>query len=66
MSTGEIIRRSVEGYRPNEEEVLLTALADELKRSVRDARKALSAAQAEIRQTLEHFAAHRRLADKPA
>jgi hypothetical protein len=66
MSAGEIIRRSVERYRPNDEEAVLTALADELERSARETRKALAAARAEVRQTLAHFEARRRAAGKAA
>ena len=66
LSAGEVIRRSVEGFRPNEEEAVLSALADELERSAKATRKALSAARNEVRQTLDHLAARRRLANKAA
>lgn len=57
VSAGEIIRRAVESYRHNDEEVVLNALADELDRSVREARHALKDALAETRRTIEHFSA---------
>ena len=66
MSAGEIIRRSVEDYRPNEEEAVLTALADELERSAKQTRKALTAARGELRQTLDYLAARRKPASKAA
>ena len=57
VSAGEVIRRAVESYRHNDEELVLNALADELDRSVKEARHALKDALAETRRTLEHFAA---------
>ena len=66
MSAGEIIRRSVEDYRPNEEEAVLTALADELERSAKQTRKALAAARGELRQTLDYLASRRKPASKAA
>jgi hypothetical protein len=57
VSAGEVIRRAVENYRHNDEEVVLNALADELDRSVKEARHALKEALAETRRTIEHFAA---------
>jgi len=66
LSAGEVIRRSVESYRPNEEEALLEALAGELERSVRETRKALGSARAEVRQTLNYFASRRRPAVRAA
>jgi hypothetical protein len=57
VSAGEVIRRAVEGYRHNDEEIVLTALADELDRAVKEARHALKDALRETRRTLEHFAA---------
>lgn len=56
VSTGEVIRRAVESYRHNNEEIVLNALADELNRSVKEARHALKDALAETRRTIEHFA----------
>ncbi len=66
LSASEIMRRSVEGFRPSEEEAVLAALADELERSARATRKALAAARNEVRQTLDYFAARRRIATKAA
>jgi len=57
VSAGEVIRRAVEGYRHNDEEIVLNALADELNRAVKEARQALKDALRETRRTLEHFAA---------
>ncbi len=57
VSAGEVIRRAVEGYRHNDEEAVLNALADELDRSVKEARLALKDALVETRRTVEHFAA---------
>lgn len=57
VSAGEVIRRAVESYRHNDEEAVLNALADELDRSVKEARHTLKEALAETRRTIEHFAA---------
>ncbi len=57
VSAGEVIRRAAEGYRHNDEEIVLNALADELDRAVKEARHALKDALGETRRTLEHFAA---------
>jgi hypothetical protein len=57
VSAGEVVRRAVEGYRHNDEEIVLNALADELDRSIKEARHALKDALGETRRTLEHFAA---------
>ena len=57
VSAGEIIRRAVESYRHNDEEIVLAALADELDRSVKEARHALKDALTETRRTIAHFAA---------
>ena len=57
VSAGEVIRRAVENYRHNDEEAILNALADELDRSIKEARHALKEALAETRRTVEHFAA---------
>ena len=57
VSAGEVIRRAVEGYRHNDEEIVLNALADELDRAVKEARHALKDALGETRRTIEHFAA---------
>lgn len=57
LSAGEIIRRAVESYRHNDEEIVLNALADELERAVKEARHALKDALGETRRTIEHFAA---------
>ena len=57
LSAGEVIRRAVENYRPNEEEMGLNALGDELDRAVKGTRKAIKEALAETQRTLDHFAA---------
>ena len=57
LSAGEVIRRAVESYRSNEEEMVLNALADELERAVKEARKAIKDALSETQRTLDHFAA---------
>jgi hypothetical protein len=66
MSAGEVIRRSVEDYRPNEEEAVLSAFADELERSARNTRKALQEARAEVRDTLDSLSARRKQNSKAA
>jgi hypothetical protein len=66
LSAGEIVRRAVDTYRPNDDEPLLNALADELVRSVRESRKALKEALSEVRKTLDHFTAKRSPARKAA
>ena len=66
LSAGEIVRRAVDTYRPNDDELLLNALADELGRSVRDSRKALKEALNEVNKTLNHFAVKRLPAKKAA
>ena len=60
VSAGEVVRRAVESYRHNDEEIVLNALADELDRAVKEARHALKDALGETRRTLEHFAAKAR------
>ena len=62
LSAGEVIRRSVQDYRPSDEEAVLGALADELERSAKETRKALAAAHQELRQTLDYLGARRRKA----
>ena len=57
VSAGEVIRRAVEGYRHNDEEIVFNALADELNRAVKEVRHALKGALSETRRTLDHFAA---------
>ena len=57
VSAGEVVRRAVESYRHNDEELVLNALADELDRAVKEARYALKDALGETRRTLDHFAA---------
>jgi len=51
LSAGEVIRRAVESYRTGDEERLLDALADELDRSVKEARKSIKGALDELRRT---------------
>ncbi|MBM3356341.1 MAG: hypothetical protein FJY54_01245 [Betaproteobacteria bacterium] len=59
LSMGEMVRRSVESYRSEEDTALLERLAKELEVSSRDAMRALREAEAEVRKTLAHFAARR-------
>lgn len=59
LSMGEMVRRSVEGYRSEEDTALLERLVKELEASSRDAMRALRQAEAEVRKTLAHFAARR-------
>ncbi|MDO9371196.1 MAG: hypothetical protein Q7U07_01185 [Gammaproteobacteria bacterium] len=59
LSTGEIVRRAMESYRPGNDDALLNALADELEKSSKQARKALREAHAELGKTLDYFAAKR-------
>jgi len=66
MSAGEIVRRAVESYRHNDEELVLNALADELDRAVKEARHALKDALGETRRTLDHFAAKARSGQRRA
>jgi signal transduction histidine kinase len=55
VSAGEVIRRAVESYRHNDEELTLNAIADELDRAVKEARHALKDALMETRRTVEHL-----------
>ena len=59
LSMGEMVRRSVESYRSEEDTALLEKLVKELEASSRDAMRALREAEAEVRKTLAHFAARR-------
>lgn len=59
LSMGEMVRRSVESYRSEEDAALLERLVKELEASSRDAMRALRQAEAEVRKTLAHFAARR-------
>ncbi|MBI2296545.1 MAG: hypothetical protein HYU76_11085 [Betaproteobacteria bacterium] len=59
LSMGEMVRRSVESYRSEEDTALLERLVKELETSSRDAMRALREAEAEVRKTLAHFAARR-------
>ena len=52
LSVAELVRRSAEGLRPGADEHVLSALADELQRSVKESRAALRAALAETQATL--------------
>lgn len=55
LSAGEVVRRAVDGYQAEGDEALLTALAEELERSVKEARVALKSALAETRETLDQL-----------
>lgn len=61
ISVGELIRRQFD-RKPSEEDRLLSALAEELKRSAAEARTALSDALAEVEQTLRIFEERRKKA----
>ena len=52
LSVAELVRRSAEGLRPGVDEQVLSSLAVELQRSVRESRLALRAALAETQATL--------------
>lgn len=59
LSMGEMVRRSVESYRSEEDTALLERLVKELEASSQEATRALRQAEAEVRKTLAHFAARR-------
>ena len=59
LSMGEMVRRSVESYRSEEETALLDKMVGELNTSSREAMRALREAEAEVRKTLAHFVAKR-------
>lgn len=65
LSMGEIVRRSVEAYRSEEDAVLLERLVKELESSSQEATRALRQAEAEVRKTLAQFAARREKAAWP-
>lgn len=60
LSMGEMVRRSVEAYRAEEDEKLLERLLDRVNLSSAEAAKALGDAEAEVRVTLRHFARQRK------
>lgn len=60
LSVAELVRRSAEGLRPGADEQVLSSLADELQRSVRESRAALRAALAETQATLAQLGRGRR------
>lgn len=66
LSAGEVVRRAVEGYQAGGDEALLMALAEELERSVKEARIALKSALIETRATLDHLEKTRAAARKAA
>ena len=66
LSAGEVVRRAVEVYQSGSDDALLIALAEELERSVKDARMALKSALAETRETLQHLEKTRSAARKAA
>lgn len=59
LSMGEMVRRSVESYRSEEDTALLGRLVKEFEASSRHAMRALREAEAEVRKTLTHFATRR-------
>lgn len=59
LSMGEMVRRSVESYRSEDDTALLDRLVRELEASSREAMRALREAEAEARKTLAHFEARR-------
>jgi hypothetical protein len=60
LSVAELVRRSAEGLRPGADEQVLSSLAAELQRSVRESRVALRAALAETQATLAQLGKGRR------
>lgn len=62
VTSSELIRLAVEAYDPSLDMSLLDAFADELERSVREARAALDAAHQEVALMLAEKAAQRRAA----
>jgi hypothetical protein len=60
LSVAELVRRSAEGLRLGADEQVLSALADELQRSVKESRAALRAALAETQVTLAQLGKGRR------
>ena len=60
LSVAELVRRSAEGLRPGADEQVLSALADELRRSVKESRAALRAALSEAQATLAQLSKRRR------
>jgi hypothetical protein len=61
LSAGEVVRRAVESYRSDDEERVLDALADELARSAKEARKAIKEALDELRRTRAQLAGPERV-----
>jgi hypothetical protein len=60
LSAGEMVRRAVENYRPDDdEESILGALADELINAAAESRALLEEALKELGETREYFAARR-------
>ena len=60
LSAGEMVRRAVENFRPDgDEEALLGALADELKKAAEESRSSLEEALKELNETRDYFAARR-------
>lgn len=66
LSAGEVVRRAVASYRSDDEERMLDALADELTRSVKDARKAIREALDELRRTRAQLSGRTRTQPKAA
>jgi hypothetical protein len=60
LSAGEVVRRAVESYHSGDEERVLDALADELGRSAKEARKAIKEALDELRRTRAQLAGRER------
>ncbi len=51
LSAGEVVRRALDSYRSDDDERILGALADELERSVKEARTAIREALTELGRT---------------
>lgn len=66
LSAGEVVRRAVEGNQAGGDEALLSALAEELARSVKEARAALKSARAATRKTIDHLEKTRTAARRAA
>lgn len=56
LSAGEMVRRALDSYRSGDDERILGALADELERSVKEARGAIREALAELGRTRAQLA----------
>ena len=66
LSAGEVVRRAVEVHQTGGHEALLSALAEELARSAKEARVALKSALAATRKTIDHLEKTRTAARRAA